>query len=304
MLFDFAILVLALVVLIKASSSTINNAVKLSKLSGISELTIGFMVIAVSTSMPELAIAIISSYRGEGAISFGNIIGANITNLTLAFAIMAFYGARFKIRSIVEVDKAIILTTMVAFFLIIIGMSGFIFGIFAISLFYLFSSFVYRNEIKVNHFHGLKTVETLKAIFFVFMSILVIVISAHIIVNASISIAKDLGIAETIIGATILAIGTTVPELTVSIAAIKGRRYALALGGIIGSIVTNLTLVLGIASIINPILITSQSVVLLISLIFVNLFFMLIAYRTKFGIAEGIALLSVYILYLMVMISI
>ena len=298
MLYDFAMLALALLVLVKASSITINNAVKLSKLSGISELAIGFMLIAVATSVPELAIAIISSYQGEGSVSFGNLIGANITNLTLLFAVMAFYGARLRL-SIPEVDKAIAITTMVAIFLIIIGESHIIFGIFCISLFYMFSSFVYRHGIRTNNVQGLRTVEMIKAIFFVIASGFAIVISAHIVVNATLSVAKDLGVAETIIGATILALGTTLPELTVNLAAIRQNKYSIAIGDSIGSILTNFTLVLGIASVISPITIIPQSFVLLMSLVFVNIFFMIIA-RRKFGLGTGIALLTVYAFYIAV----
>ncbi len=298
MLYDFTILLLGLLILVKASSITISNAVKISKLSGISELAIGFILIAVSTSIPEMAIAIISSFEGHNAISFGNLIGANIANLTLVFAVMAFYGASFRMRGVVEIDKAIILTTMVALLLMIIGKSDFIFGVFCVSLFYMFSSFVYNHEIKLNNFRGLKTVETLKSLFFVVASVFAIVISAHFVVNAAIAIASDLGVSETILGATILALGTTLPELTVNLAAIKQRRYSIAIGDSIGSILTNLTLVLGIASIISPIIVTPQSFVLLASLIFVNLFFVFIA-RRKFGLTEGAALFSVYALYIL-----
>lgn len=299
MLYDFGILILALIILAKSSSVTINNAVKLSKLSGISEVAIGFMLIAVATSIPEMAIAIISSIEGHNAVSFGNLIGANVTNLTLVFAILALYGARFKMKGIVEVDKAIILTSMIALFLIIIGKSDLVFGIFCISLFYMFSSFVYKNEIKTGDIHGLKTVETTKAIFFVVASVFAIVISAHFVVGASTGLAKDFGIAETIIGATLLALGTTLPELTVNIAAIKKKKYSLAIGDSIGSIITNLTLVLGIASIISPITITYQAAVLLGALLAVNMFFLFTA-RRNFGLIEGFALFFVYAAYITV----
>ena len=299
MLYDFGILILALIILAKSSSITINNAVKLSKLSGISEVAIGFMLIAVSTSIPELSIAVISSVQGSNALSFGNLIGSNVTNLTLIFAVLAFYGARFKMKGIVEIDKAIILTSMVALFLIIIGKSDLVFGIFCISLFYMFSSFVYKNEIKTGDIHGLKTVETAKAIFFVVASVFAIAVSAHVVVGASTGLAKDFGIAETIIGATILSLGTTLPELTVGIAAIKEKKYSLAIGDSIGSIITNLTLVLGIASIISPITITYQAAVLLAALLAVNMFFLFTA-RRNFGLTEGFALFFVYVAYITV----
>src|SRR3989338_5889024 len=113
MLLDIVILAIALFILAKASSVTINSAVTLSRLSGISEAAVGFMLIAVSTSVPEMAIAVIASYQGENTLSLGNLVGSSVTNLTLIFAIIAFYGVTFKLKGIVEIDKAIIISTIV-----------------------------------------------------------------------------------------------------------------------------------------------------------------------------------------------
>ncbi len=304
MLHEFLILAFALIVLAKASTMTISSAIRLSKLSGISEMTVGFIFIALATSIPETSIAVISSLQGEGAISFGNLVGANITLLTLTFAIMAFYGMKFKMRGTVEIDKAIIITTMVAVFLLLIGQSGFMLGIFFMSLFYLFSSFVYHHGIQADEVKGIKTVETVKSILMVILSGLIIVVSAHVVVSSAVSISADLGLAETIIGATLVALGTTLPEISVNIAAIKRKKYSLAIGDSIGSIVTNMTLILGIASVISPIAITQQAAVLLGSLIFVNMIFIFISYRPQFGFKEGSMLLIIYLTYLMVTISV
>ena len=297
MIYDILALLAALVILGKSSTSLINSVTRLSRLSGISELVIGFMIIAVSTSIPEMAIAVISSSNGQGAISLGNLIGSNIANLTLLFGVMALYGAKFKLKGIIEIDKAILITTMIALFLMVIGKSELIFGIFCICLFYVFSSVVYGHGIASEKIPGIKTIETIKSALIVVATGVIIAISAHFVVAYSIAVASDVGLTSTVIAATLVAAGTTLPELAVNIAAVKQKRYSIAIGDSIGSIVTNLTLVLGVASMISPIVIDRQLFTLLGALIFVNLSFLFIAYRQKFGIGEGKILLAIYAAY-------
>jgi cation:H+ antiporter len=287
---------------VKSSSITIDNAVKLSNLSGISQMAIGFIFIAVATSLPELSIGIISSLQGNGILSFGNLIGANISNLTLVLGAIALVGFNLGRIYSVQIEQSIIITTAIAIFLIVLGRSDFVFGIFCLAVFYLFSSYIAKVAVEVE-VKGLKSIEIIKAIFKLLLSISLVIISAYIITNSSIALADSLGIAESVVGATILAIGTTLPELSVSLAAVRKRNISLAVGNIVGSIVTNLTLIFGIVSVINPIALGHDVTTALYSLIAVNLIFLFLAYRMKFGTREGMFLLSVFILYLIILLS-
>lgn len=302
MILNIFLLLLGLLILIKSSSITIDRAVKLSKLSGISQLAIGFIFIAVITSLPELSIGIISSLQGNGILSMGNLIGANISNLTLVLGSIAFIGFNLgKIYSR-QIEQSVIITTAIAIFLIILGNAGFIFGIFCLAIFYIFSSSIAKVAIEVE-VEGIKSLEIIKAVFHLLLAISFVIIAAYIVTNSSIALAESLGITESVIGATILAIGTTLPELSVSLAAARKRNISLAIGNIVGSMITNLTLILGVVSLINPIVFGHDIITALSFLIAVNLIFLLLAHRMKFGIREGVALLSIFILYLIIILG-
>src|SRR3989338_6743175 len=120
MAFEIFMLILGLILLIKASDLTIRHAIALSHKTKISQMAIGFIFIAVVTSLPELAIAVSSSIMNEGLLSFGNLIGANVVNLTLIFGLMSLFGMKLTSK---EADKSItvlIAATIVGIFLIVL----------------------------------------------------------------------------------------------------------------------------------------------------------------------------------------
>jgi cation:H+ antiporter len=163
----------------------------------------------------------------------------------------------------------------------------------------MFSRLVEKKEIHIkNHMAEIKTIEIVKSVSYVLISVAFVIIGAYITTDSAIKIAGFFGLAESIIGASILAVGTTLPELSVNVSAIRRGNVSLAIGDTIGSIVTNLTLILGIALIINPITFAGVGI-LLLSLIFVNLLFMLFSTRMKFDKIIGIILLIIYAVYLM-----
>jgi len=304
MLFEILLLIIGLALLVKFSDYTIKNCVKLSKLTGISQIAIGFILIAVATSLPELTIAITSSVEGEGILSFGNLVGANISNLALIFGLVAISGFTISRKEFDEIADAIIVTSVIAIFLFFLGFADAVFGLFCLILFFMFSDIVMKSGIKIKNYKtNLKTPEIVKSIAFVLVSVAFVIIGAYITTNSALNLARIFGMAETAIGGTILAIGTTLPELSVGIAAIRKRNVDLAIGDGIGSIVTNLTLILGIASIIHPITFESVTNILLISLIVINIIFLFLARRLKFGKKEGIILILIYVVYLFVIFS-
>ncbi|MEM7819521.1 MAG: hypothetical protein QXD48_01690 [Candidatus Aenigmatarchaeota archaeon] len=301
MIFTFILLIIGLVLLIKFSDLTIKNCVKFSKLIGISQIVIGFIFIAVATSLPELAIAIMSSIRGEGILSFGNLVGANVSNITLIFGILALFGFAINKKEFPEIVDAITLTTIIAFFLLFLNVVDAVFGIFSLILFFAFSNLVMKSGIKIkNYSKGIKIIKIVESISLILISIAFVIVGAHLTTDSAIKISEFFGVSETIIGASILSIGTTLPELSIGIAAIRKGNVDLAVGDSIGSIVTNLTLILGIVVLIRPISFNYVSNILLISLILINMIFLILASRMKFDKKEGIILLIIYTIYLFI----
>ncbi|MBI4018414.1 MAG: sodium:calcium antiporter [Candidatus Aenigmarchaeota archaeon] len=308
MVLDFAVLAASLLVLVKASNVTIEKAARLSKLTGISHFVIGFIFVAVSTSLPELSIAVISAAAKENHLSFGNLVGANITLLTLVLGIMIFAGFRPKRKDFIELDQAVIITTIMALFLIALKISNLAVGLFAVILFYVFSEQVAREGVEVgmnnNNNNSRPASEKIKAASELVVSVLVVVGAAYFVTNSAVAVSRTFGIAETIIGATLISLGTTLPELSVNIAAIRKKDFSLAVGDTIGSMVTNLTLILGISSMINPIAVGRVESFVLGFFVLASLVFLLMATRFRFDRLSGAALIGLYFAYLLSLVSI
>ncbi len=302
MIINVILLFIGLVFLVKFSNLTIKNAVRFSYLTGISNMTVGFIIIAVLTSLPEFTIGVISSLGGEGLLSIGNVIGANISNLALILGIVSLVGFQLKKTDAIQAQKILIVTTIIAVFILILRTMNYVFGIFLLIMFYIFSKALIKDGIKVKErIGGLRSIESAKTLLYLIVSVAFVIVSAKIVTDSSISIAYSIGIAESVIGATILSIGTTMPELSIALAAVRKKNIELAIGDTVGSILANLTLVLGIVTLINPIIIGYTEVAGFVMLILINLLFLFLTTRKSFGKNESILLLAVYVTYLSAM---
>ncbi|MBN2121808.1 sodium:calcium antiporter [Candidatus Micrarchaeota archaeon] len=252
----------SLVLLGRASGITVESAMKLSRYFRISQLAIGFLLLAFATSLPELSVSVLSSGRGEGAIAAGNIFGSNIANILLIIGLSAFlHGVRITWKGLREIGVLLLLTTLISAYIIFSGsvqnqVLGFAEG--AILLL-IFGAYCYdeirkgRKYEHANHAKPVKKEAALNAFLLFCGSIVVVLASSGFVVDSAVQIAKIAGVAESFIGATIIAIGTSLPELSIGLQAVKKRRYAIFLGNAIGSNMINLTLILGIGALINPI---------------------------------------------------
>ena len=260
-LIELATLVLSVAVLARSSGFVVDNAVKLSKFFGISQLAIGFILIAVATSLPELSVSVVSSSAGEGAIAAGNVFGSNIANILLIMGIGAFlFGLKISASNLKDIGLVLLLTTIISIYIIfnssVQGNAlGFLEGAFLLGAFALYAwySITKRSALEDNNNGDVTKAEALKAFLFFGVGILVVLVSSGFVVDSAVKLSRLLGIAESFIGATIVAIGTSLPELSVDLQAIRKKQYGLALGDAIGSNMVNITLVLGTAAVINPI---------------------------------------------------
>ena len=295
MIIEIFFLLIGIFLLAKLSMLTIKYATNFSRVAGISQMAVGFIIIAVSTSIPELTIAVISSLKGEGVLSIGNVIGANVSNITLIFGIMALSGFMVSRKISYESRMILIITSIVAFFLLALQKIDYAFGIFSIIVFCFFSKMIIMDGKKTKkHEKHAKKPEIFMPLLCLLLSIAGVIISANIVTDSAIKLSSIIGIAESVIGATIIAISTTMPELSVALAALKKRNIELAVGDGIGSILTNITLVAGVASLINPVIIGSVLNFGLVSLLIVNVIVFFLISRGKFKLREAIILLSVY----------
>ncbi|MEM4255166.1 MAG: sodium:calcium antiporter [Candidatus Norongarragalinales archaeon] len=296
MLAELGVLLVSAIVLAKASDVIVENSVVLARFLNVSELAIGFLLVSVATSLPELSIAITSVLEKAPGVSAGNVLGANVTDITLVLGAAAFVSAIKLSRNDAWKSTNILALAALAPFLLI-----FFPGL--LSTFVLFAAFTAYTfiSIKQRSHHPEAKVSRQNAtfaLFFFSIGVAFLLVSADFVVKSAVSLASILGFSSTIIGATIISIGTTLPELSVSLQSANKNNSSLALGNAIGSTLVNSTLVLGIASLsplfsLNLSFSTLAVLFLAVAAITSSLLHSQSISRTK-----GFALLGLFILFL------
>jgi len=323
--FEFILLVVFTFALSKMSCVAVEHAGKLSDYFGLNRMAIGMLIVGVMVALPELSVAITSSASGQGELAAGNVFGANVVLILFAFGIGAIiYGIRIERKTLEDVGFVLLLTFLISIYMIFITQIagrtiGFVEGL---ALYIIFTWYAAKmvidkavnkrkkDEDKAHFNTGTPEFQWLWkmdvsgpviALVF-FASVLAVYVSANIVVKSAISIATDLGLAQSFIGATLIALGTSLPEIMVGFEAIKKKMYGLALGDAMGSIMANITLVLGTASVIQPVSLHLKvfGVAMLFAVLANFLFFYYAAVKGKLGKHEGIVLLSFFVLYVIV----
>lgn len=298
-------LLIGLFILIKSGEATVKYSINFARIIGISELAVGFVLIAIATSVPELAVAVMSSLANEGLISLGNIFGSNIADIALIFGILAFITRfEFKKDDIKESIKIIGIASLITIPLIFLDRIWWAYGFICLVVFIFLSYSMlknsYRLEEKAPEFEGIKTLEIVKIIFKALFALVFVVLSSKLVIDSSIELIQVFGLAESFIGATVIAIGTSLPELSVALSAIRNGRIGLAIGDVIGSVITNITLVLGFTIIFNPIFLGEIARTIIISSLVINMIFLFLLGR-KFDKITGSILLGSYLLFLIIL---
>jgi cation:H+ antiporter len=238
------------------SDRIIRYALVLSRFFGLSEMAAGFVILSVSTSLPELSVSLISSLSNEGGLSVGNVMGSNIANLTIIIALaIIFSKSAILIRgeSQKELVQFLFISSIIPLFIVQRGSLGPILGLVLIILFIYFSITLSKtpkeSELSEPPKHDGSSVAISGLKFIVCM--VIIIAFSKLVVDSSIDIANFISLPASIIGATIIGIGTSLPELATTIQALKKKYYEMALGNLLGSCITNVTLVLGLSSLVS-----------------------------------------------------
>lgn len=255
MLIAIILLVLGLVLLVLGAESLVRGASSLAKKLGISQLVIGLTIVAFGTSAPELMVNITSALKGSSDIATGNIIGSNIANILLILGICAII-APLRIKNSTawkEIPFALLAVVLVftmgndfffdgSSFNSITRTDGFsLIAMFAIFMFYTFS--ISKDE-KAND--NIKIYSYPLSITLTLAGLVAIFVGGEIFVDGAIVLARIAGLSESLIGLTIVAIGTSLPELATSIVAVIHKRYDIAVGNIVGSNIFNVFWILGL----------------------------------------------------------
>ncbi len=259
MLFDILFIILGLLLLVKGGDYLVDASVAIARHAKLSNMVIGVTVIGFGTSMPELLVSTQAALAGNSGIAIGNVVGSNIANITLILGASALICPLPSSRSSLLVEVPFMVLSAILF--VGIAMTGTIGRIPGILLFALLVAFVswqvrrsHRQQKKEEQVVQAPTMKLGKALAMVIVSFIVLVFGANILVDGASNIARELGVTDRIIGLTIVAVGTSLPELFASIMAARKGETDMALGNIIGSVSFNILSVIGLSAAICPIL--------------------------------------------------
>ncbi len=267
---NFLVLLLALVVVIKSADWAIRAAGRLAKSFRISKYVIGFLIVAVISILPETFIAITSAFQGVPGFGLGALFGSNVADLTLVFAVVTFVAVQnLKIESGILKNGFVYIGAMAI--PIILGLNGHYSrseGAVLILVGLLFYFLVLRKDSS-----GVTTQRppiAKKDILYLLGSMALLLIGANLTVTYGVALASTLQVNPILIGLLVVGIGTTLPELAFSIRAVRNKHDGLALGDLLGTVITDATIVVGVVALLRPFTFNSR-------IIYITGIFMLLA---------------------------
>lgn len=312
------LIILGFVFLIKGADFLVDGASNIAKKLHIPEIIIGLTIVSIGTSMPELLVSITSALRGSSDMAMGNVIGSNVCNMLLILGL----SATIKAVTFQKQTRLIEIPLLLGFSFIFIAICNIgtditrYEAIFLIVLFALFITYTIIMSKKSDEFakeekevfpEEEKSVSILKSVFLVFLGIVALKVGGDLTVDNAVAIAEKFNISEKIISLTILAVGTSLPELVTSVtAAIKGNSD-IAIGNIIGSNIFNMLLIIGVSALISPITYnTAYNIDMSISILSIIMLalFPIIPPKNKMSRGNGITYLIWYGIYLVILFNI
>ena len=268
MLLAFGALAAGIIILVFSADKFVEGAAVVAKRLGLPPLLIGMLVIGFGSSAPEMVISALSSYQGNPNLALGNAFGSNITNIALILGITALISPISVESSVLqrELPLLAVATATAAGLLYLDGNLSRVDGLILLGLFSIIMGWSIRAGMQSNQDHLAEVVEQefsepmsmSRALVFLILGLLFLVLSSRLLVWGGVEIAQALGISDLIIGLTIVAVGTSLPELASCIAAVKKNEHDLALGNVIGSNLFNTTIVVGISGTIAPTVVESD----------------------------------------------
>lgn len=250
------LLIFGIVVVLKSADWLTNGAVGLATKLGISQIVIGLTIVAIGTSMPEFFVSIVSAIKGTPDLAVGNIVGSNIFNVLLIVGVAATVAPIAIQRATVrrDIPIAIVASIMLTFMMLDDNISR----IDALILFAAFIAFIWitlrnsKNDANEKDASTEKVIPTWKSVLFIIFGLMGLVLGSNIFVDNASSLAHGWGISDAVIGLTIVAGGTSLPELATSAVAARKGDSGIAIGNVLGSNVFNILMILGLTGIISP----------------------------------------------------
>lgn len=305
MTIQILILLAGLALILFGANWLVDGSSSIAKRFGISEFVIGLTIVGIGTSTPEMVVSFLSSFQGKADMAIGNIVGSNIFNTLMILGVTALIAPMAITKS--NLKRDIPLNIIVTVILILLGMNFTLFGIgqdqlsrldgvilLAIFAWYLWTSFKSDTGGSEEEGESIKEYKTGMSVLLIVAGLAALIFGGRLFVNAATELAKMFGVSDKFIAITVMAAGTSMPELaTCVVAALKGRSQ-LALGNVLGSNIANILLILGGAALINPLSFSGMTPVDLGTVLLCTLFILASAYlfkKKQLDRFEGIVLL-------------
>ena len=308
---DIVYILIGLTLLVVGGEFLVRSSVALSFKMNISRMVIGLTVVSFATSAPELLVSLQAALDGFSDISLGNIMGSNIANIGLVLGITAMISPITVDRDFYKFNWPVMMAFSFALYFFLLNgedidrLEGgaLVLGLILYLLFLIIRSRKVKEEVVEEVDESLKGTSWFKIIIWLIIGGAALYGGSELLVNGSVALARDLGVSERVISVTMIAIGTSVPELAASVIAALKKEKALSFGNLIGSNIFNIASVLGITSLIKPIVMQSQQVLsndiywmIAFSFILVPLAFL--PKKFLFGRIKGLVILAGYSVFL------
>ena len=297
---EYILLIVGFVLLIKGADFFVDGASSIAAKLKVPSLIIGLTVVSMGTSLPEAAVSISASLSGSNAISLGNVIGSNIFNLLVVVGVSSIILPIVTDSDILKRDMPINIALTAALCLMLID--GKLHRIDAIILLLLLVSYIFlliRSALKNRTEEDeQKILSWTKSIVFVIVGAAAIILGGEFVVDSATKIAITLGMGETLVGLTVVAFGTSLPELVTSIIAAKKGDSGIAMGNVVGSCIFNILFILGMAGTIMPMSASPEFFIDTAILIGVSLMMLLFAFtKRRTSRIEGLISVIAYVTY-------
>ena len=310
---SFILLIIGFFFLIKGADLFVDGAASIARKFNIPSMIIGLTIVAMGTSAPEAAVSITSSLSGQNDMSVANVVGSNFFNILVVLGVSSLISKLPVQKNTIKKDAPFLL--IVSGLLLVFGINKYISRIEGLILLIVFVYFLYStvkmaksatnldsssdNEIALAESDTTTQTPILKTVILSVIGILGIVIGGDMVVDSATSIATLFGMSANLVGLTIVAIGTSLPEFVTSIVAIKKGETEIAIGNVIGSNIFNILLVLGLATFISPITISTLALIDIIFMLCITILLYLFMKKDYSLLKKhGIILVGIYIVYM------
>lgn len=296
---DYIFLIIGFVLLIKGADFFVDGSAALAGYLKVPSVIIGLTIVAIGTSLPEAAVSISAGLAGSNEIAVSNIVGSNIFNTLVVVGASALIRPFKADSQIVKRDLPVnFVVTIILYLFVIGGMLSRIEGLILLAGIITYITVMVRSALKNRVEEEIEPISLSKATLFIALGLAAVVFGGDVVVDSATAIAKSLGLSETLIGLTIVAIGTSLPELVTSVVASRKGESGLALGNAIGSNIFNILFILGMSSTLMPIPVVSENITDTLVLIGICvLIYAFARFGEKIGRGKGLTMIAIYIAY-------